>query len=68
MGDLVLVPFFNGASSKWIGDLLDAEDEGDVILDLGTVNLDLRVLGVVLDLGFSNISLVSAVFISIDSV
>ena len=37
---------------------MDAEDEGDMILDL-------RVLGVVLDLGFPNISLISAVFMSI---
>ena len=32
---------------------MDAEDEGDMILNL-------RVLGVVLDLGFPNISLISA--------
>ena len=32
--------FLNGASSKWIGDIIDAEDEGDVELDI----CDLRVL------------------------
>ena len=46
--------FLSGASSKWIGDLKDAEDEGGVILCI-------RALKVVLDLGFSNISLISAV-------
>ena len=37
------------------GGLIDAEDEGDLSLDFG----------VVLDLGFSNISLIRAVFMSI---
>ena len=40
------------------GGLLDVEDEGDV-------NLDLGVLGILLDLGFSNISLIRAVFMSV---
>ena len=48
-----------GASSKWVGDLIDAaEDEGGLILCI-------RAPKVVLDLGFSNISLTSAVFKSI---
>ena len=41
-----------------MGDLLDAEDELDV-------NLDIEVPGVVLDLGFSNVSFIRAVFMSI---
>ena len=35
-----LVPFLNGASSKWIADLIDAEDEGDVELDIGDLGVD----------------------------
>ena len=53
-----VIPFLNGASTTWIGDLIDGEDEGSVILYI-------RALKVVLDLGFSNISFSSAVFKSI---
>ena len=32
---LFLYLFFNNASSKRMGDLIDVEDEGDVIRDIG---------------------------------
>ena len=36
---MVLIPFLNEANSKWMGDLIDSEDEGHVDLGIGDLGI-----------------------------